>query len=173
MRAKYSDYERIVYGYLSNYHMLRGQIDGITKEIETLTEQIKALYDAKTTHYGVDTGGGYDELASSERKFARKQELDAKLYNAQVNLQNVALAVWRVDNAINYLADVPRKIIEERFFERKSLLQVSIDVGYSERSCYRMLRRAITEMTRIIFPEAEGQKNIEFVFLNGIMPGGE
>ena len=173
MRAKYSDYERIVYGYLSNYHMLRGQIDGITKEIETLTEQIKALYDAKTTHYGVDTGGGYDELAPSERKFARKQELDAKLYNAQVNLQNVALAVWRVDNAINYLADVPKKAITLKFIKRKNTQEVASEMQYSERTCQRIIRNAITEMTGIIFPEAEGQKTLEFVFLNGIMPGGE
>ena len=167
LKKKYSDYERVVYGYLKNYHVLKGQADSITKEIENISAQTNSLYDAKVARYGHDAGGGFDELSPAERKFAQKQKLDEKLYNAKINLQNVALAVWRVNNALNYLADVPRKIIEGRFIDRKSLLQVSIELGYSERTCQRILRGAIAEMTNIIFPESATEPHLDFVFLRG------
>ena len=164
MKAKYNDYERIVYNYLKNYHALKGQAETIAKNIEHLMAQINALYDAKIARYGNDSGSGYDELSSAERKFAQKQELDEKLYAAKVNFQNVVLAVWRIDNSLRYLAGIPRKIIEGHFIDRKSLLTLSLELGYSESSCYRIMRSAIAEMTNIIFPELATHPQLDFVF---------
>lgn len=164
MQAKYNDYEKTVHGYLKNYHILQAQTKNKTEEIRILLEQIDALTDAKTARYGNDSGGGYDELSQAERIFARKQELDRKLYNAKINLNNIALMLIRVNNALAYLDPQKKQIVMLKFLEKKSWPQIAAETHTHERNCQRIVRKAIAEMAGIIFPESLAQSRLDFVF---------
>ena len=161
----YNDYEKTVYGYLRNYHQFRGQFTSLRIEIEGVEEQIRSIGDAKISKYGDAPVGGYDELSEVERACVRRMKLEERLPVLRENCLRIQTLLRRIDNALQMVSDTHRIILRRKFMDGERWYQVAQATGYSERSCQYLAREAVTMLTKMLFPDVEGQRSLDFVFL--------
>lgn len=161
----YNDYEKTVYGYLRNYHQFRGQFTSLRIEIEGVEEQIRSIGDAKISKYGDAPVGGYDELSEVERACVRRMKLEERLPVLRENCLRIQTLLRRIDNALQMVSDTHRTILRRKFMDGERWYQVAQATGYSERSCQYLAREAVTMLTKMLFPDVEGQRSLDFVFL--------
>lgn len=162
----YNDYEKTVYGYLRNYHQLKGQLSSLRIEIEGVEEQIRSIGDAKISKYGNAPVGGYDELSEVERAVVRRMKLEERLPILRENYIRIQTLLRRIDNALQLMSDTHRTILCRKFIDGERWYQVAQATGYSERSCQYISQEAIKTLTQMMFPDAgTGQSSLDFVFL--------
>ena len=164
---KYNDYENAVYGYLKNYNEFKAQSESLGIELAGIDEQIRTIGAAKIARYGGEFYGGDGEFTPTERAAAKLEGLRANLVELQSCKQSIDTLLKKLDCALESAGE-GAQIVRRKFIEGQRWSAISMETGYSERNCIRLLRKAVRTIARILFGRRMGQEQMrfEFVFLN-------
>lgn len=136
MKDKYRAIEKLLFDYKGNQNEI--------KDIEIQISRIKNDYVGVAPisyEERVCTSASIGSSVEDEviRKEERIEELEEK--KKQINLNTI-----RVDNALQLLTDVERKVVEGKYINRLQWFKIAYDVGYSESWIKKIRREAMDKL---------------------------
>ena len=114
--------------------MMAVTVQNLTDEIAEL-EAFLADESIAAARYGVDAiGGGAGELTATEAAAARRVKMERRIIDLRHRIAAIERRRKAIDRAVNALQDDEREIIRARM-AGPSWVQVSVKLGFAERSC--------------------------------------
>ena len=162
----YNDYVEIVKRYMSQYGRMRGTAESMRMRAKTIREELSKDFDiaAPISKYGDQVGGGSPELnaveAAADRR-AKKAKM-AAWYDAQADAIEHRLKL--VDHALSCLGDREQYLLRGYYFERKTWVELAVDLYISESWARKTGGRAVKTMATIIFGEDAVPEQMAFHF---------
>lgn len=163
--CKYTSYERIVLGYLRNYHKLAARADVLGLQMKDLATEIATAGAPKCPAYGLETGGGSaaeDDLNGVEREAYRLIEKQKKLEALQGNQSDIKMHLAKIDRALESLDGTAEQIVRLRYIDGERWGCVSLKTGYTERNCQKIGRKAVHDMADILLGRRAEQPRFGF-----------
>lgn len=163
---EYNDYVEIVKRYLSQYGRMQGTAESMRMRAKTIREELSGGFDiaAPISKYGDQVGGGSPELntveAAADRR-AKKAKM-AAWCDAQADAIEHRLEL--VDHALSCLDEREQYLVKGYYFERKTWVELAIDLYLSETWARKTGGRAVKTMAAIIFGEDAVPEQMAFHF---------
>ena len=165
---KYNDYEIAVYHYLVNYERIRARAKNLGLEITDKMLELNSFGGAKVPSYSEQVGHGESELNETERGAEQLGILRNTLNQLNVDKRAAESLLKKLDNIIETLNENEQHVVKKKYIAGYGWLQVAGELGYSERNCQRLGRRAIQKIAASLFGKQAEQRDREFVFLSGV-----
>lgn len=131
---------RILESYLLNYRTYKVGIDNLQKKLDFIMPGITATYEVREHSVGSFIFSAETEGSVMDR-IESKHALD--LYEEMSKIQVIVDAI---DKALGGLEELERTFIKLRYFKGKSIEQISMVFGYSERSIYNIRTQAMDKL---------------------------
>lgn len=159
----YSDFESAVYRYLKHYNEFHAQIKSIDISIQGIKEQIDLLGTVKATDYGKDRVQGGEEASGVESASLSVIELQNQSIRLQQCKHEIEKVLKRLDNALGFISDDARNVLLLKHIDGASWVQVADKMKLSERTCQRISRDGIKQVSKIMFPALVSTLDFEFI----------
>lgn len=138
--------------FLKEAPMMAVTVQNLTDEIAEL-EAFLADESIAAARYGVDAiGGGVGELTATEAAAARRVKMERRIIDLRHRIAAIERRRKAIDRAVNVLQDDEREIIRARM-AGLSWVQVSVKLGFAERSCQHKYKAALSCVAKILFGE--------------------
>ena len=163
---EYNDYVMITKQYLRQYNQLRFTAESKRIQAKDIREELAGSSDiaAPLAKYGDQVGGGSPELntveAAADRR-AKKAKM-AAWCDAQADAIEHRLEL--VDHALSCLDEREQYLVKGYYFERKTWVELAIDLYLSETWARKTGGRAVKTMAAIIFGEDAVPEQMAFHF---------
>lgn len=122
---------------LQNYKILKAQIEELKIKLQELS-LISAVDNSIPK-----TGITYKYNSNTENIALKRTEYENKI-------KILTLQIQRIENALNALSDVERKIIELKYIEQLTWRNVVYETGKSRIACYRISQQALKHIKAIL-----------------------
>ena len=160
---EYNDYIQTTRIYLKRYNQFKATIANLQDDIAGMKREIEHDVAAPISKYGDQPGGGQPELNSVEAAAERHRKLEARIKEAERNIDNIGRIIRKVDRAIDALDAEDADLIRGHYLEHKSWRQLSEKHYLTEKWASEKARRAVKEMSFTIFARVE-QQELDFTF---------
>lgn len=160
---EYNDYVQNTKNYLRNLERFKATSANKREQVKLWREELSI--DVPITRYSTMPGGGSGDLTSTESAAAHRENIKHRIAIALREAERLDHIVNMVERSINLLATEDRLIIEMRFKEHKSWMQIGDELNYSEKWAAKKGNKAIKSIARMLFGDiaCPGQQEL-FVF---------
>lgn len=160
---EYNDYVLNTKNYLRNLDRFKATAANKREQAEMWKSELSI--DVPIAKYSGMPGGGTGDLTSTESAAAHREDKKKRISTALKEAERLDHIVSMVERSINLLSTEDRLIIEMRFREHKSWMQIGDELNYSEKWTARKGNRAVKAIARMLFGDVAfpGQQEL-FVF---------
>lgn len=127
--------------WLEDYNSMKSRIEFLNEYIEDLAEAGMGI------SYDKDTVSPTNKFSSVTENAVIKMDK----HNILGDIKRLQNTVNAVDKALASLTDIEREVIVNRCIDRKYYYQFCYKVGASERTAKRIKKRALEQMSKVIF----------------------
>lgn len=136
--------------------MRKNELEEVLWQRNKLLEKRKLLmkfYDIDIKAY---TGMTYDEPRSGVTyKINRPVEraainIEEQLFKIKAEITNIDTTLFGIELAMIELDENEKKVIERRYFDKKTFKQIAVEMGFSRSQVYRIKDEALDTMTEAL-----------------------
>lgn len=133
---------------LHNYAGNRSRIAYLTGEIKAIQSEITSAADLQSGRvWGGGPSGNYRELECTEKQTNKIIMLESNLRAVKRELTETQKLTEKTERGINCLDKRQREVLEKKFIGGLSWKEVAGDLNITERTCYRIYKRAVRQLT--------------------------
>lgn len=165
MRVYYNSYERETKSWLQHYIEWVTYIGNQEMVMADLKAELTLEPAPKGTHYGFDVGGGGWDKPSHEQVVLEAKEAKEHKYKVLcLQVQELKTKIKIIDNCLASLSGTEERVLRAKVINGQKWEVISMDVGYNEKTCRSIGRKALGKMARMIFGPIAGasQTNLNF-----------
>ena len=150
---EYNDYIMITKQYLRQYNQLRFTAESKRIQAKGIREELAGSSDiaAPIAKYGDQAGGGSPELNAVEAAANRRVKNAEKADWCEEEAKRIEHLLEVVDHALASLDDRDQALIRGHYLEKKTWLELAMDLYLSEDWARKSGARAVRTMAAIIF----------------------
>lgn len=126
--------------HLKHYQMYKTGIANLNKKLDYLMPGITATYEVHEGSTGAFVVSSKKERAPIDR-IESKRVLD--LYE---EMNRDEMIVDAIEKALKDLPDIEKSFIEKRYFQDYSIAKLSMELGYSERSIFKIRTQVMDKL---------------------------
>lgn len=160
---EYNDYVQNTKNYLRNLERFKATSANKREQAEMWKAELSI--GAPIAKYSAMPGSGTGDLTSTESAAAHREKIQERIVTAMKEADRLDHIVSMVERSINLLPTEDRMIIEMRFREGRSWMQIADTLNYSEKWTAKKGNKAIKSIARMLFGDIAfpGQQEL-FVF---------
>jgi len=147
---RYNDYLTLTKEHLRNYVYYEQAITNLTADIADIQHQL-ADESIKTTSYGSDLPGGFNELNGTEQAADERIQLRTKYPDLIRSLNRIRKLMQHLQENIKLLPEDEREAIELFYCQRLSYSAMGRSTHMSERSCRRKVSTATRSLALMMY----------------------
>lgn len=148
--VKQSLYVSKAQNYLKSYNGMKVFLHNVDDEIAALRDELDNV-SIPIGHYGVEAGGGTNELTQPEREASRREKLERRIGDLLQRKRDTERIIRCIDRALGGLADDERTILQERFMEGYRWVKIAMGHYCSERSAQQKAKAAVKQVAFMLF----------------------
>ena len=164
---EYNGYVEIVKRYLSQYGRMQGTAESMRMWAKTIREELSEGSDiaAPISKYGDQAGGGGSpELNTVEAAADRRMKKTKMAAWCDAQADAIEHRLELVDHALSCLDEREQYLVRGYYFERKTWVELAMDLHLSETWARKTGGRAVKTMAAIIFGEDAVPEQMAFHF---------
>ena len=139
--------EKRVKDILHNYAGNKSRIMYLTGEINTIQNEIRSVADLQGNKFwGGISYGNYRELECTEKQTNKIIMLEANLREIKKELAEVQKLTEKIVRGISCLDKRQREVLEKKFLGGMLWKEIAVDLNITERTCYRIYKRAVKQL---------------------------
>lgn len=169
MRVYYNSYERETKSWLQHYVEWQTFVGNQELILQDLKMELSLDPVPKTTHFGFDAGGGGWEKPSPEYVAVSEKMEKERMYKTSLEqVRELKTKIKIMDRCLSSLSGTEEKILRWKICNNQKWEAIAREVGYNEKTCRTMGRKALGKMARMIFGPKAGpsQTNLNFLPCN-------
>ena len=163
----YNDYADLTKKYLRNYHTFKLTEKMLEEDIRSKEQILSASLDvgAAVARYGDAPAGGHTELNGIEAACERHLRMRQDIQNMKSDLSELRRLTDKIDIAFNVADDIARSMVRDYYMDGYSWEQISMKHHYSARWCREKVKKAVEDMSMVIFGMKAKPLQLSFVFV--------
>ena len=151
--VQYNDYEDLTKKYLRKYNTFKLTAKALEEDINTKEQILASSLDvsAAIAKYGDMPAGGNSELNEVEAACERRLKVQEEIKNMKNDLAEINRLLEKIDMAFEVTDGTVSKMIEDYYKYGYSWEQISVRQHYSPRWCREKVKKAVKDMSVVIF----------------------
>lgn len=115
--------------------------------IKSLQKQLDHIMPDITVSYEVSEGStGTFNIKSDTENYAIDRIESKQATMIYEDIANYQIIIDSIDSAVSNLDSIQKKFIELRYFDKKTIAEVSIELGYSEKYIFNLRKQIMDEL---------------------------
>lgn len=164
--SKYNDYIFLTKKYLQNYNKFKLTAKVLEEDIRSKEKMLSESLDigAAIAKYGGMPSGGHSELNAVESACERHMKTRAEIQSQKEDLASIRSQLNKIDTAFAVVEYGIRDIVKDYYINGYSWEQISARYHYSARWCREKSKKAVADMTAVIFGLKSQPMQTAFIF---------
>ncbi len=164
--SNYNDYIFLTKKYLQNYNKFKLTAKVLEEDILSKEKMLNEFLDvgAAIAKYGDMPSGGHSELNAIESACERHLKTTAEVECQKKDLASIRQLLNKIDTAFAVVEYSIRDIVADYYMNGYSWEQISSRYHYSARWCREKSKKAVADMTAVIFGLKAQPMQMGFVF---------
>lgn len=130
--------------HLRNYKTYKVAIKNLEKQLDYIMPNITATYEL------IGGSSGTFNIESKTEKYAIDRIESKRALDIHEKIEQYNMIIDAIDNGLEILNDNERKFVEIRYINNNSILETSIQMGYSERNVFKIRNKALKKMVIVM-----------------------
>lgn len=137
--------------YLRNYKRFKIKVKNIEMIIQEKSMELSTMSAITPLSFDIHgTGGNVETLNAVEGNAVKRLNFQHDIQLLKQEKQAVQWKIERIDTAIQALSPVEKEIIQRRYIEGYRWMQIASMVGYSERNCQKVSKKALNILYELL-----------------------
>lgn len=130
---------KVIEKYLKNYNNYKAGIKNLEKQLAYLIPGIDKLHVSENLD-------GKNYLQLDNGTYIIDRNISKKSFMLYEDMESYKLIINAIDEALGELDDIEIKFIDSRYIKRKSIVQTSFDLGYSEKYIFNLRKKTLNKL---------------------------
>ena len=126
--------------YLRNYKNYKTGLITLKKQLDFIMPSMTASYEI------VEGSTGTFNIKNETEQFAIERIEGKRALVIHEDIQRYKIIIESIDEALKELDDIEKTFVQLRYFERRTIQQTSIELGYSEKYVFNLRNQVLDKL---------------------------